>query len=196
MVAPHSFSEDGALLAAKRAARVAALARRAMADPALASLVCSLLSRALPPHGSVAGVWPLPGEPDLRPLLHDLHRTGRVVLLPETPPRGQPLRFRRWIPGTAMLPGRYGTCHPDGPVATPDLLLVPLLAFDAQGGRLGYGGGYYDRTLAALTRVAAIGFGFACQEVASVPVGPHDVRLALVATELGSRHLGPPRPAA
>ena len=144
-----------------------------------------VLSRlaALPLPAIVAGVWPLPHEIDLRGLLARLHARGHVIVLPEAPPRGAPLAFRRWHPDAALLPGRFATRHPDGPVLTPQLLLVPLLAFDRTCHRLGYGGGYYDRTLAALPGVPAIGYGWAAQQVTAVPVGPHDRALDAVATE-------------
>ena len=106
-----------------------------------------------PDTAAIAGFWPMGREINIRPLLVALAESGRAVLLPETPPRGQPLRFRRWRPGCAMVPERFGTLRPDGEVAVPGLLLVPLLAFDRAGRRLGYGGGYYDRTLAALPGV-------------------------------------------
>ncbi len=88
-------------------------------------------------------------------------------------------------PGVALLPGRWGTTHPDGPEAEPDFLLVPLLAWDGAGRRLGYGGGYYDRTLAALPGRFRLGCAFACQRVDEVPAGPHDPLLDAVATEEG-----------
>ncbi len=79
----------------------------------------------------------------------------------------------------------FGTLRPTGPERVPDFLLVPLLAFDRRGHRLGYGGGYYDRTLAALPRAGRLGCAFAAQEMDAVPAGPHDVRLPAVATERG-----------
>jgi len=101
--------------------------------------------------------------------------------------RGTPLSVRRWRPGDALERGPMGTSQP-GPAAealTPDVLLVPLLAFDRRGYRLGYGGGYYDRTLAALPGAVAIGIGYAAQELDEVPAGPEDARLAAIATEAG-----------
>ena len=181
MAAPHSFPE-----AMKRDMRSAALARRAGAPdvgPALAANV--LASGLLAPGQAVAGFWPLPGEIDLVPLLHALHARGHAVLLPETPPRGQPLRFRNWAPGAAMVSERFGTQRPDGPLAVPDALLVPLLAFDARCNRLGYGGGYYDRTIASLPGILTIGCAFAMQRVDDVPVLPHDVPLDAIVTEHG-----------
>jgi 5-formyltetrahydrofolate cyclo-ligase len=163
------------------------LAARAACDPALGALVAAHVLRDCPPPAGavVSGVWPLPGEIDLRPLLKELHARGHTVVLPVTPPRGQPLTFRRWRPGDVLVAERFGTMAPTGETAVPDFLLVPLLAFDRRGYRLGYGGGYYDRTLAALPRRFALGFGFAAQEVDAVPVGPTDIRLDAVATERG-----------
>ena len=127
----------------------------------------------------------MPGEIDVRPLLLVLVGRGHAVLLPDTPGRGQPLAFRRWRPGVAMVAGRFGTLRPEGAVAVPDLLLVPLLAFDSQCRRLGYGAGYYDRTIAASPGMQTIGCAFAVQQMEAVPVSAHDVPLDVVATEVG-----------
>ncbi len=131
----------------------------------------------------VAGAWPLAGEIDLRPLLHDVHERGIGVALPETTPRGNPLIFRRWQPDSVMLAGRFGTFRPDGPEVQPDLFLVPLLAFDRSGRRLGYGGGYYDRTLPLYPGRPAWGYAYAAQEVANLPAEPHDHVLDAICTE-------------
>lgn len=135
-----------------------------------------------PDLGQIGCVWPLPGEADLRALCHLLFNAGRHVLLPETTPKGEPLLFRRWKPDCEMVAGRFGTHHPDGDYDRPDLVLVPLLAFDRTFNRLGYGGGYYDRTLDAL-KCRAFGFALSWQEVASVPVGAHDEPLDRIVTE-------------
>jgi 5-formyltetrahydrofolate cyclo-ligase len=110
---------------------------------------------------------------------------GHPIALPETPPRGRALIFRRWFPGAPMLAEAFGTWRPDGVVVTPAVLLVPLLAFDRAGHRLGYGGGYYDRTLAALPGARAIGCAFAEQQVDAVPIGPYDRALAAIVTDRG-----------
>jgi len=164
------------------------LALRATLDPACGAALTAHVLRDLvfTPGSAVAGVWPLPGEIDVRPLWHALHTRGHRVLLPQTPPRGRPLIFRVWHPGCAMLPERFGTERPDGPVATPAFIFVPLLAFDRAGNRLGYGGGYYDVTLAAHPGVPAVGFGYAAQEVPAVPAAAHDIPLGAIMTELGS----------
>ena len=145
-----------------------------------------LLRACPPPAGSVvAGFWPLGAEIDVRPLLFALHLRGHPVALPETPPRGQPLIFRAWQPGDAMVLERFGTMRPTGPIVAPDILLVPLLAFDRRCHRLGYGGGYYDRTLAERPDARTIGCAFARQAVDAVPIGPYDVALHAIATEAG-----------
>ena len=180
MVAPHVD-----LAAAKRAARAVAMAARAGADPALGTVLATQVLRclALPPGAVVAGFWPMGDEIDIRPLLDALYRRGHVIALPETPPRGQPLVFRAWRPGMTMVAERFGTQRPTGEVVTPDVLFVPLLAFDRAGRRLGYGGGFYDRTLPGLPRARAIGCGYACQELDEVPADAYDARLAAIATE-------------
>ena len=175
------------LTAEKAALRRTALALRAGQSPQASSQLAQHVLRLLPlpPASVVAGIWPLPGEIDLRPLWHTLHERGHTILLPQTPPRGQPLVFRVWHPACTMIAERFGTQCPDGPIAVPTLIFVPLLAFDAEGHRLGYGGGYYDRTLAALPEIPAIGVTYAAQRVASVPAGPHDRSLQMVISENG-----------
>ncbi len=187
MAAPHSIPPDTDLAARKRAARGAALAARAGCDPTWGSaLAAHVLAAMPPPPGAVvSGFWPLDGEIDIRPLLLALAARGHAIALPVTPPRGQPLGFRRWREGDPMERERFGTVRPTGPEIVPDLLLVPLLAFDRRGHRLGYGGGYYDRTLALLPQAGRLGCAFAAQEMDAVPAGPHDILLPAVATERG-----------
>jgi 5-formyltetrahydrofolate cyclo-ligase len=162
-------------------------AARAGCDPAWGSdLARYVLADHPPPHGSViSGFWPMDGEIDIRPLLTALHEAGHTVLLPETPPRGQALIFRRWYPGIEMVRERFGTWRPTGAVDVPDTMFIPLLAFDRHGGRVGYGGGYYDRTLADLPHARTIGCAFAAQELDAVPMAEYDARLHAVATERG-----------
>lgn len=202
MVAPHPFCQqeprvteapaaasDDVLQAAKAAARKIARARRAgLANAeAPARLAAALLAGHAPPKGAIiAGYWPMGEEMDPRPLMLALVARGHVLALPVTPPRCQPLSFRAWAPGAALRAGPMGTSEPfAGDELYPDILLVPLLAFDRAGRRLGYGGGYYDRTLAALPGAKAIGIAYAGQEMPEVPAGPQDFRLPLIATEAG-----------
>lgn len=121
-------------------------------------------------------------------LLRSAWRTGRRVALPVTPSLGEPLEFRWVTPSTPLVRAHYGALEP-GPTAARsehadlDLVIVPGLGFDARGARLGYGGGYYDRTLRSAG--PAIMLAFACQRVATVPEEEHDVRVRGVATETG-----------
>jgi 5-formyltetrahydrofolate cyclo-ligase len=176
------------LVAIKRAAREAALVRRRGLDAQAAghALAAHVLRDCLPSTGAVvAGYWPLGDEIDISPLLLALHVRGNVIALPVTPRRGAALTFRGWRPGDVMVPERFGTMRPIGDLLVPDMLLIPLLAFDCRGGRLGYGGGFYDRTLAELPNRFRLGCAFAAQQVDAVPVGPYDIRLDAVATEAG-----------
>ncbi len=196
MAAPHipHMTENDALGAAKAAARAAAIARRSGQDPAAGEMLAAHLLRGtlIPPGSVVAGFWPIQDEIDIRPLLAALHGRGHPLALPVTGRRGEALVFRAWTPGEPLLPGRFGTSHPAGAVVTPDVLLIPLLAFDAEGHRLGYGGGFYDRTLALLPGSLRIGCAFASQELDSVPQGPYDQTLHAVVTEAGLRRFSPP----
>lgn len=161
--------------------------RRAQCDPGVGvRLAGHVLSTGLiAPGAVVGGFWPLAGEIDVRALLLALVGRGNVVALPVTPARGTGLSFRRWRPGVPLIAGRFGTREPGrGEAVQPTLLLVPLLAFDRQGRRLGYGGGYYDRTLIG-TALITIGCGFVLQEVDRVPTETHDRVLDAVATEGG-----------
>jgi 5-formyltetrahydrofolate cyclo-ligase len=183
----QAAASDVVLQAAKAAARKLARAKRAtlFSPDAPKRLAEALLARHAPPEGAIiAGYWPMGDEMDPRPLMLALASRGHALALPVTPPRGQPLTFRAWAPGEALRPGLMGTSEPaEGALENPDWLLVPLLAFDRAGRRLGYGGGYYDRTLAALPGAKAIGIAHAGQEMAEVPAGPQDMRLPLIATE-------------
>ena len=170
----------------KVALRRLMLERRAGLDAALgARLADRLLASGLIGRGAeLAGYWPIGTEIDIRPLLHAAFARGTGVCLPVTPPPGEALSFHRWQPGAVLRPGRFGTSEPGSAAVTPSVVLVPLLAFDRHGGRLGYGGGYYDRTLAALRPgTYAIGCGFALQEIDRVPMATHDCRMDAIATE-------------
>jgi 5-formyltetrahydrofolate cyclo-ligase len=136
----------------------------------------------------VAGFMPMKSEINPLPLMKKLVGQGACLALPITPPRGRPLDMRAWTFGEPLNAGVWGIRQPapEAPAVEPDILLVPLLAFDRAGYRLGYGGGYYDRTLASLRtkkRVAAVGIAFAAQEVPAVPKTQGDARLDLVLTE-------------
>ena len=181
------MTDDPALAARKAALRQTCIAARRALPGAGAALRDVLLREAPPLPGAViGGFWPMGVEIDTRPLLDALHARGHAIALPVTPPRGNPLIFRPWSPGTAMARGPMGTQHPaEGDAVTPDWLIIPLLAFDRTGTRLGYGGGYYDRTLALLRGATAIGVAYSTQEIDHVPIGIHDIRLSAIATEQG-----------
>jgi 5-formyltetrahydrofolate cyclo-ligase len=183
MAAPHL---PPAIDEAKRAMRAERIVARRDLDPrAAGEAVTEVVLRDCPPPSGavVSGFWPLDGELDIRRLLIALHAHGHSIVLPVTPKRGLPLSFRIWRPGDTMVAERFGTMRPAGEEQSPTFLLVPLLAFDRRGGRLGYGAGYYDRTLPLLSPRFALGCAFAAQEVPEVPMGPGDVRLDAVATE-------------
>ncbi len=143
------------------------------------------------PGQVVAGYWPIGDEVDDRPLLERLSRLGCIAALPVVLRKHAALAFRRWAPGDPLEAGPHGTRHPSVAASevVPDLLLVPLLGFDRRGARLGYGGGYYDRSLESLRArrsVSAVGLGYAAQEFASLPCEGHDQRLDWIVTENGA----------
>jgi 5-formyltetrahydrofolate cyclo-ligase len=136
----------------------------------------------------VSAYWPLGDEIDPRPLMLALHSLGHRLVLPAIRAAGEPLDFRAWQPGEPLVPAGFGTQEPAAtvPSVAPSVLLVPLLAFDAAGYRLGYGGGFYDRSLALLHAAGdtlAVGLAYADQQVAAVPRGATDQPLDLVVTE-------------
>ncbi len=135
----------------------------------------------------LAGYWPLAGEPDLRPLLAAQVAAGGVAALPVVTARNAPLAFRRWTPETALTPGAWNIPVPtDTPAVRPTVLLVPLVGFDDAGYRLGNGGGYYDRTLAACDPLPlTLGVGYAAGRLATIHPQPHDRPLDVIVTESG-----------
>lgn len=137
----------------------------------------------------VSGYCPIRTEIDPSPLMEALHLAGHRICVPIILGAGQPLEFREWWPGVAMEEGAFGAAIPrDTHTLRPDLLLVPLVAFDAAGWRLGYGGGFYDRTLEGLRaerRTRAVGLAYAAQQIDAVPTEPTDQRLDAVVTEAG-----------
>lgn len=134
-------------------------------------------------HAIIAGFFPLAGELDPRPLLTALRERGVEIALPRMQGKDQPLSFRKWEEGAALTEGAFGVMEPgaDAPLLTPDLILAPLLAADRQGGRLGYGGGFYDRTIAHLKAegraLRVIGLAYPSQLVEKVPDDAQDQRL-------------------
>ena len=185
----------------KKALRTDALARRDALDPQwridAALRICDA-APALPvaPGTVVSGFWPMRSEIDIRPLMFALRERGARLCLPAIIDRTT-IVFRELVRGSPMVDMGFGTVGP-GPEAAelqPDLMLMPLAAFDARGHRIGYGGGYYDRAIARLhaqgRTPTLVGVAFDCQAVERVPDEPHDVVLGAVLTESGLRTFPP-----
>ena len=178
----------------KRKARTAASKRRAEAHEQLKDTAgIAMAERGLPPGlpiatGTVSGFIPYKSEITTLPMLERLGRQGWRTCLPIVIAAEKPLVFRAWTPGEPLVPGAWDIPVPgeDAPELEPDVLLVPMLAFDRKGFRLGYGGGFYDRTLEKLRgrkKVVAIGVAYHAQMVDEIPVGLHDAPLDYVMTE-------------
>jgi 5-formyltetrahydrofolate cyclo-ligase len=183
----HLVQRKAALRAEQRRQRRALAINRDAAAEAVADRLIAAFPFA--PAGVVSGYWPLADELDPRPAMTRLAALGHPLALPRVQGRGRPLAFHAWRPGELLLAGPFEVMEPapDAPLATPRVLLVPLLAFDRQGRRLGYGAGYYDLVLRELRELSprplAIGVAFAAQEVEEVPTGPRDQPLDAVVTE-------------
>lgn len=147
------------------------------------------------PGRMISGFWPIRSEADIRPLMARLRERGAGLCLPAVLDR-ETIIFRELVPGAPVIDTGFGTTGPgeDAPVVDPDILLIPLSAFDKAGHRIGYGAGHYDRAIARLhgkgRMPRLIGIAFDCQEVASVPAEPHDVALDALLTESGLRIFG------
>lgn len=144
------------------------------------------------PPGVVSGYYPMEDEIWPLPLMAALKAEGHTLALPVMQGKAEPLVFRAWTPGDPLIPGVWGIRQPatDKPEVLPDIVLVPLLAFDARGYRLGYGGGFYDRTLRALRSlksILAVGLALDELEVDAVPHLDYDERLDWVLTPSGAR---------
>jgi len=185
---------------AKAALRARALKRRSefpAAERAAAARAAAdhfFSGTMLAPNAIVAAYWPIRDELDCRPVLTRLMDARQPVCLPVVPGEDLPLELRLWEEGTPLYPSGFGTLAPaeTAPLVEPDIVLMPLLGFDSRGTRLGYGGGYYDRTLASLThRPLLVGFAFACQELDAIPREDHDLPLDMIVTEEGIRRFVP-----
>jgi 5-formyltetrahydrofolate cyclo-ligase len=164
-----------ALPAAERAAAAATIAARP-------------LPVAVPPGATVSGFSPLKSEINPVPLMRAFADAGAGLALPVVAGRGKPLIMRSWTFGAPLVAGVWGIREPppDAPEMFPDILIVPLLAFDRTGHRIGYGAGYYDMTIARLRGikpVIAVGIAYAAQEIAEIPTTERDARLDFVLTE-------------
>lgn len=148
------------------------IAERAMTVPQLASARI------------VAGYWPIRSEVDPRPLMEMLHARGQKLALPRV--EGSALVFKSWAPGQALCNGAFGVQEPfiEAPAVIPDAILVPLLAFDDRGGRLGYGKGFYDRVLICFSNATGIGLAFADQKFEIIPYEAFDIDLKWIVTNI------------
>ncbi len=187
------MTEPADLVDRKSALRAAAAARRdALPAEVRKAAAEAIAARAFPvpisPGIVVSGFMPLKTEINPLPLMKALADAGATLALPKIARRGQPLIMRAWPWGAPLDTGQWGIREPkaDYPEVEPDILLVPLLAFDRSGQRIGYGAGYYDITIAGLRSrksITAVGIAFAMQEVPAVPATERDARLDLVLTE-------------
>jgi 5-formyltetrahydrofolate cyclo-ligase len=173
--------------------RAAALAKRdALSDEERAAAALAVARRGLPfeikPGTVVSGYSPIRSEIDPTPLMRKIAEQGGRLALPAVTARGQSLTFRAWSPNDKMVMGPLGILEPSPAAAEmmPDIMLVPLAAFDRFGHRIGYGAGHYDHTFAHLRKTKAVrgvGIGFAAQQIKAVPALAHDVALDYVLTE-------------
>jgi 5-formyltetrahydrofolate cyclo-ligase len=171
-------------------ARRAALSGRAERSRQIAANFLNAFS--IPPGGTVSAFVAIGEEADPAPLIVALRERGAFVALPRVVGKGKPLSFHLYASGATLVPGPFGLLQPaaDWPLAEPDVLAVPLLAFDALGNRLGYGAGFYDRTLEGLRArrpVLAAGYAFAAQEFPLVPHHEGDQKLDWIVTDAGAR---------
>jgi 5-formyltetrahydrofolate cyclo-ligase len=173
--------------------------RRAVLKPQIAELSLALAQQFLAQvpvaqDAVVSSYWAIGDEADPQFLESELRRRGHRIVMPRVAGRNQPLDFHMWEAGSKLVRGGFGLSEPsrDWLKLNPDVLIVPMLAFDGAGYRVGYGAGYYDRTIRALRAVKsiiAVGFAFAVQEFSELPHLAHDERLDWIVTENGTRRI-------
>ena len=192
MSSPPAASDIALIRQQQRATSLAQrnLQKKATIATWTAALHDQLLRQWPRPPGQIIGFcWPIENEPDLRPLLAKWSvEAATVSALPVVIDRQRPLAFRRWQSGAEMVTDRYGIPTPAaGDFIQPDVLLIPLNAFDGNGFRIGYGGGFFDRTLATLTpRPLAIGVGYEIGRIVDTLPQPHDQPMDWIVTEAGA----------
>lgn len=193
-----TLAEEKRALRRRAAAGREQLHRHAGASTSRDALVHFRERLDLASHSVLSAYFPVRAEFDVTPILHHAHAQGCPTCLPVVAGRGRPLSFRRWAPGESLVDGTFGIAvpPPEAEILDPDILLVPMLAFDDDGYRLGYGGGFYDRTL-ALRRARspaplAVGVAFAGQRIDRVPRSADDERLDWIVTEEGARRFERP----
>ena len=189
------IEEAKAALRIKAHAARAALPQADRADAALAVRQYFFESITLNAGDIVAAYWRIRDELDCQPILVRLMDSNQTVVLPVVLGPDEPLDLRVWEQGASLYEAGFGTLAPSelAPKAEPDIVIMPLLGFDKMGTRLGYGGGYYDRTLAKMRKKPMlVGLAFAAQELDAIPREAHDVPLDAIVTEAGMRHFGNP----
>ena len=192
-MADPKIEEAKAALRLKARATRAALSNSARADAAKIVAGHFFAKVKLEPNEIVAGYWRIRDEMDCQPILIQLMDSFQPVCLPVVLGDDEPLELRLWEQGAALYEAGFGTLAPSemAPHVEPDVIITPLLGFDNRGTRLGYGGGYYDRTLARLSKKPRlIGIAFAVQELNEIPREEHDVPLDAIVTEEGIRFFG------
>jgi 5-formyltetrahydrofolate cyclo-ligase len=136
---------------------------------------------------TVSLYWPIRGEADLRPWVEQVRARGGICALPVAIKVGMPLTFRAWYPDTPLERGLWNIPTPvDSTKVTPDVVIAPVVGFDRECYRLGYGGGFFDRTLAAMHRARIIGVGYGCAEISTIRPQAHDIRMDMIVTERGT----------
>ncbi len=193
-IASNATADSEKELRATLLARRRALPEETQAGAAREAAEIFLEAVRLPAGEPVSGYWPMRGELDPRPLMARLAGRGHQLLLPAVAGDGQPLSFREWREGEALTAGPFGTQDPraDAPEGVPGIVIVPLLAFDDAGYRLGYGKGYFDMTLAELRRrsgVLAVGFAYEAQRSESLPRDDWDQPMDWIVTERKARKI-------
>ena len=151
--------------------------------------VAGALLKLIPHDAKIAGYWPMRGEIDIKEPLNQLYKIGNIVSLPIIPDTEKILKFLKYSPNTNLVAGKFGTlCPPaDSPEITPDIVIIPMVGFDEKGHRLGYGGGYYDATLAHLRsrnkNLLAIGVAYSLQKTHKLPTHNGDQKMDIIVTE-------------
>lgn len=189
-MAEQGHDEIKAVLRGRAHAQRAALSPEQRAEASLRVTALFFDEIAFSPDDAIAGYWSIRDEVDCQPILVRLVDAGHKVILPVVVGPDAPLDLRVWEADQPLYEAGFGTLAPSelAPRAVPDIVLMPLLGFDADGTRLGYGGGYYDRTLASLSgKPLVVGLAFAAQEVPAIPREDHDIPLDAVITEQGVR---------
>lgn len=189
---PNAWRDIAVWRKAERERLIAArLAVPAETRTGFAALIAAGLDAAVgDPRGRIVSLyWPFRGEPDLRPWLASVVDRGGVAALPVVVEKGRPLVFRAYRPGDALEKGVWNIPIPArGEAVVPDIVVAPVVGFDPARYRLGYGGGFFDRTLAALpARPLVVGVGYDLQAIPTILAQPHDIPMGLIVTETGRR---------